>query len=99
MSTYAKIPSLSASLPTFATVGIASGLALAANVTRAGLSLINTSNSRMSLAFGSPAVLNSGIVLLPSQSWQMNEYSFTTQAVFAIAAVAGSNLAIQEYTA
>lgn len=89
---------LTGSSPTSATIGATSTAAVAANSSRKGLVLINTSENIISLAFGSAAVLNSGITLYPRGSFQMDEYTFSTQAVNAIASVASSNLAIQEYT-
>lgn len=89
---------LTASAPTFATVGVASAQAVAASATRKGLHLVNTSSNIISIAFGAAAVLNSGITLTPEAGYWMDEYSFHVGAVNAIAAVAGSNLAIQEYT-
>jgi hypothetical protein len=89
---------LTASVPTFATVGVASAEAIAANASRKGLILVNTSNNDISLGIGAAAVLNRGITLQPGGSWTMNEHSFTTAAVNAIASAAASNLAIQEFT-
>lgn len=89
--------SLTPSAPTFSTVGTASASTVAANATRKGLSLTNTSVNRISLGFGAAAVLDSGITLYAGDSFIMDEYSFHTAAVNAIANVAASNLAIQEY--
>jgi hypothetical protein len=86
------------SAPTQATVGAASGLALASNSSRTGLVLVNTSGNTISIAFGAnAAVLNSGITLNPNGgTFVMDAFTFTTQAVNAIAGAASSNLAIQE---
>lgn len=89
---------LTPSSPTAATVGASSGTAVAANASRRGLVLINTSNNRISLAFGATAVLDSGITLYPGGVFEMDPYTFDTGAVNAIASAASSNLAIQEYT-
>ena len=89
---------LTPSAPTAASVGVASALALAANANRKGLKLINTSNARISLGFGSAAVLDSGVTLFPGGVLNMDEYDFDLGTVNAIASVAASNLAIQEYT-
>lgn len=88
---------LTPSAPTFATVGVASAQAVAAAATRKGLTLINTSGATISLGFGSAAVLNSGVTLLPNGVFVMDEYSFDIGAVNAIASAAASNLAVQEY--
>lgn len=84
--------------PTFATVGVASAQAVAANANRKGLILINTSVNRISLGFGAAAVLDSGVTLYPQGAYNMGEYDFDLGAVNAIASAAGSNLAIQEYS-
>lgn len=81
-----------------ATVGVASAQILASNTNRKGLILVNTSNNVISLGFGSAAVLNSGVTLAAGGIFSMDEYSFSTAAVNAIASMATSNLAIQEYT-
>ena len=89
---------LTASSPTATSVGVSSAQAVASNANRKGLVLVNTSNNTISLAFGATAVLNSGITLISGSSWEMNEYTFHIGAVNAIADVASSNLAVQEYT-
>jgi|GEM_PF-3106499 len=88
---------LTASAPTASSVGVVSAQVLAANANRKGLHLTNTSIANISLGFGSSAVLNSGITLTPNGVFWMDEDSFNTAAVNAIASVAASNLAIQEY--
>ena len=90
---------LTASSPTFATVGVASAEAIAANTGRKGLVLVNTSTNNISLGLGTTAVLNSGITLNAGGGvWVMDDYTYTTVAINAIAAGASSNLAIQELT-
>lgn len=87
--------------PTAATVGVASGSAVAANAARRQLILVNTSANNISLGFsGNAAVLNSGITLVPNGSYEISEANgnLYTGAVNAIAAGAGSNLAVQEAT-
>ena len=89
---------LSPSSPTFATVGVASAQAVAVNASRKGITLVNTSTNIISLGFGSnPAVLNSGLTLMPNGVWNSWEYDFNTLAINAIASGSGSNLSIQEY--
>jgi len=87
---------LTASSPTFATVGVASATAVASNANRKGLILTNTSVGDISLGIGATAVLNSGITLWPGGVWVMDEYNFTTGQINAIASVAACNLSIQE---
>jgi hypothetical protein len=89
---------LNVSAPTAVSVGTSSTAVVALNATRQGLVLVNTSNGIISLGFGTAAVLNSGITLLPYGSFCMDEYSFNIDAVNAIASVAASNLTVQEYT-
>lgn len=89
---------LSPAAPTAASVGVTSAQAVAANASRKGLVLTNTSNNRISLGFGAVAVLNSGITLYPGGIFVMDQNLFDLGAVFAIASVAASNLAIQEYS-
>ena len=90
---------LTASSPTFATVGVASAEAVATNGSRTGLVLINTSANAISFGLGATAVLNSGITLNASGgTWVMDQFNFTTAAVNAIAGGASSNLAVQEFT-
>lgn len=92
----AKVP-LTPSAPTATSVGITSASALAANTNRKGLVMTNTSINTISLNIvGGTAVLNSGITLYPGGHWYMDEFTFTTSAIFAIASAAASNLAIQE---
>ena len=85
--------------PAAFSVGVASQVAVAANVNRKGLTLVNTSLAWISLAFNAPAVLYSGISLAPNGgSFTMGEYDFSTLEVRAIASAAASNLAIQEFS-
>lgn len=85
--------------PTFATVGVTSATALAANTSRSAVVLTNTSGNTIYLAFGAnAAVVGSGIVLYPyGGSLQLNVEDNVQQAIQAIASAASSNLAIQEF--
>lgn len=92
-----KTPLLGTTAPAAVAVGVASGLAVAANANRKGLILTNTSVNNISLGFGAnAAVLNAGITIFPASRWEMNEYTYSQEAINAIAAGAASNLAIQE---
>lgn len=92
-------PLVTPASPSAASVGVASGSVLAANSNRKGLVLVNTSLNRISLGLGAAAVLDSGITLNPvGGTWVMDEYTFTTVEIFAIASGGGSNLAIQEFS-
>lgn len=87
-----------AAAPASASVGLTSAQVVAANANRSGLVLTNVSNNRISLGFGSTAVLNSGITLYPGGIFVMDSFMFDTAAVNAIASIAASGLAIQEYS-
>lgn len=88
---------LTGSAPAAATVGIASGTVLAANTSRKGAIFTNTSANTISFGLnGNAAVLNSGITLIPYGVWIMDQFTFTTGAITAIASAAASNLAVQE---
>lgn len=89
---------LTPSAPTAASVGVTSAQAVASAATRKGLILTNTSSNYISLGFGAnAAVLYSGVTLAPYGTFTMDEYTFDTGAINAIASVASSNLAIQEF--
>lgn len=84
--------------PATATAGVGSGNIVGANANRRGLVVSNTSANRIFLAFGANnATLNRGIYLGPGGVWVMDTYTFTTQAVNAIASGAGSTVSIQEF--
>jgi len=90
---------LTGSSPTFVTVSSVSSAAVAANASRKGLVLTNTSTTKtVSLGLGATAVNGSGIILAPNGVWTMDEYTYTTQAINAITTSATANLAIQEFT-
>lgn len=91
---------LTASAPTAVSVGVASGIVIAANANRKGLVLVNTSTAIISLnCVAGAAVLYSGITLNARGGvWVMDEYTFTTAEIRGIASAAASNLAVQEYT-
>jgi hypothetical protein len=88
---------LTPSAPATASVGVASASAVAANSSRKGLIITNLSNNIVSLGLGATAVLNSGISLSPYGTWSMDEFSFCTSAVNAIAGAAASTISIQEF--
>ena len=88
---------LTPSSPAVASVGTSSASALASNSARKGLVMINLSSSNISLGLGAAAVLNQGITLTPFGTWVMDQYTFTTSAINAIAGVASSTLSIQEF--
>jgi hypothetical protein len=89
---------LSPASPTAVVVGVASAIVVASNASRKGLKLRNlsTSSQRISLAYGTPAVLDTGDTLYAQDVYAMSQYDFTTGDVRAIASAAGAVLAIQE---
>lgn len=90
---------LTASTPTFATVGTSSAQAVASNASRKGLVIVNLSSNTISFGIGAnSAVLNRGITLTGLGSvWNMSEYDFNTSAINAIASSASSTISIQEF--
>ncbi len=80
------------------TVGATSTPVLLANPSRTGLVLTNVSANIISIGLGAAAVLNYGITLTPNGVWVMDEFTFITVAINAIAGMAGSALAIQEFS-
>lgn len=84
--------------PAAATVGVASAQAVAANATRRGVVLVNTSVNTISCAFGASAVLASGLTLESGAAFTMNEYTFDLGAINCIASAASSNLSVQEFS-
>ncbi len=83
--------------PTNGTVGIASGVLLAANSSRTGCVMVNLGPGSVHLGDGQTAVINSGLSLQPGGTWVMDRYTFTQNAINAIASQAGTIVAIQEY--
>lgn len=87
------------SAPATASVGTTSTLILAANANRVGLYLSNTSAQQISLGFnGNAAAYQYGITLYPGEKFWMDEYSFSTGAIYAVTTGAASYIGIQEIT-
>lgn len=96
IQTFSREP-LIPTAPAAPSVGASSGEIVATNANRKGLVIVNTSGGNISLAFGAnAAVLNSGITLYPNGAWEMDEWTFTTLAVNAIAG-GSTNVAVQEF--
>lgn len=90
--------SASALAPSQASVGASSTSVVSENLQRVGLVLMNLSAGTIYLGLNNPAVLGSGITLLPDGGvWTMDEYNFIKEPINAIAHSAGSLLAIQEF--
>ena len=84
---------------TFATVGVASAVVLAANPNRVDCDFINTSANWISLGRGNVAVLYSGESLAPrGGSYHIGVENLFLGAIFAIASGVDSNLSISEGT-
>ena len=81
----------------FATVGVASAIALAANVSRVDADFVNDSDNVIYLARGNAAVIGSGIRLNPNGgSYHMGLFNLFLGDIYAIATGAGSNMTISE---
>ena len=81
----------------FATIGAASGLALAANVQRVNAVFVNDSSETIYLARGNAAVLNRGIRLNANGgSYEIDSSNLFLGDVYAIATGAASNMTVSE---
>ena len=90
--------SLTAVATTFTTVDMADSTVVAANANRKGLVFVNLSDSLISFGIGTTALLYEGISLLPGGVWEMDEYTFSTAAIHAIAETGSANfLSTQEF--
>ncbi|CAM6000300.1 unnamed protein product [Sphagnum balticum] len=87
------------SAPATATVNTSSTLILAANSARKGLYLSNTSPQQISFGFdGNAANYQYGLTLFPGEKFWMDEYSYSTGAIYAITTGAATYIGIQEIT-
>ena len=81
----------------FATIGAASGLALAANVQRVNAVFVNDSSETIYLARGNAAVIGSGIRLNANGgSYEIDASNLFQGVVNGIATGAGANLTVSE---
>ena len=88
----------SCSAPTSVDVDTASKVVVAESYFRIGLILTNLSTGTMYLAFGNTSTLQAGIPLLANGGvFSMDNYTFSKEAVTAIAHSDNSLLAIQEF--
>lgn len=85
-----------ANAPASASVTGSSTIVVAANASRKRMVIINTGTANVSFGDGQAAVNGSGITLLPGGTWVMDQFTFTTAAIYAISGTS-STLAIQEY--
>ena len=90
---------INASPPTNVLIGVTDTQAVAENNSRLGLVVTNLSSSTVYLALmGMRSTLNAGIVLLPNGgAWQMDEWTWNTSQVNAIAHSASNILSVQEF--
>ncbi len=93
------VSTISASAPDSIDVDTASKTIVSENLMRAGIVLQNLASGTVYLAFGTnSAVVGKGIALLPAGgNWNMDDYTFTKEAIQAIAHSDNSNLTIQEF--
>ncbi len=72
---------------------------LAGAATRAGLVIVNIGSKNVYLGLGATAVVNSGITLMAGGgTWVMDDRTFYTGAIRAIADTGGSTLSLQQFT-
>ena len=92
--------SITGSAPVQASVGATSATIVNFNANRTGLVIVNLSTSTMYFAFGAnAAVVANGIALVPNGgTWTMDEYTFSKEAIQAIAHSANNIASIQELT-
>lgn len=88
---------LTANTPGSVSVGVTSVGVLSANASRTGGVFTNTSAAIIYIGIGQNALTGKGITLYPGGTWYMDEYSFSTAAINAIATVAASVLDFQEF--
>jgi hypothetical protein len=85
--------------PATAIVGTSSQLIVSANNDRVGLILVNLSDkNNIYLGLNHPAVLNSGVTLLPFIAWRLDDFTFFVDEVYAIADVDSVVMSIQEFS-
>jgi len=91
-------PGVAVAAPAAAVVGMATGVIVARNQARHGLLLTLVSAGQVAFGLGQDAVLNAGINLFGQGAvWEMDELSFTTEPISAVADEADRVLAIQEF--
>lgn len=65
---------------------------------RTGLRITNThASERVSLGLDEDAVLDAGLTIMATCTWNMDQFDFTTKRVTAIASGGSVKLSIQEY--
>ena len=85
--------------PATAMVGTTSNLVVPANNDRVGLILVNLSDkNNIYLGLNHPAVLNSGVTLLPFIAWRLDDFTFFVDDIYAISDVDSISMSIQEFS-
>jgi len=93
-----RLAGLVGATPASAVVGLTSAEILPGNPARRGLVLVSLAKKKISFGLeGAVAVLNKGITLFPGGTWTSDESTLTVGAITAIAEIASSDLAIQEF--
>jgi len=90
--------SLNPKAPKSVLLDVVSMIAVNENIRRKGLIIINGSGDRISLAFGTDAILDKGIILYPGGVFNMGEEDFYSGNIYGIAAAVDSLLSIQEFS-
>lgn len=84
---------------TTVSVDTASEDVVAANASRKGLYITNTSSTgTVSFNYTDAAVLRQGITLMPGATWEMTDRDFTTAKITGIASEAAVVVSVMEYT-
>lgn len=89
---------ISGNTPSMAGVGTVSEIVIPENTQRVGLVVVNISNQTIYLAVGQTATLKAGLVLTANGSvWNMDEYTYSKDAITAIAHAATLVISFQEF--
>ena len=92
------VGTINAQVPSAAGVGTVSEVIVAENVDRVGLMITNISDGTIYLGIGNTATLKAGIVITPGGgAWSMDEYSYSNQAITAIAHSSTLIIAFQQF--
>ncbi len=83
--------------PTNVAITTSSATVLASNANRKGVNICNISFGTVSLAFGTAAVVYTGVTLGPGGTFWMDSTDFTTAAITAISTQTQTTIAVQEF--
>jgi hypothetical protein len=94
-----RVYSINAEVPSRGGVGTVSEIVIPENINRVGLVVTNIADQTIYLGIGNTATLKAGIVLTPAGgAWSMDEYTYSKQAITAIADTSTLVIAFQEFT-